>query len=85
MQLIYISDGNYDAGHYDLVMEKNDVEQKQKVDDLYKLWRHQKVYDLKDWNISEPGNNANYGNILKLIIQFNACHLCTFHFKGYSI
>ena len=61
VQLIYISDGIYDAGHYDLVIDTKDVEKLQKVEELYELWREQKVYDLKGWNITEPGNNANYG------------------------
>ena len=57
LQLIYISDGNYDAGHYDLVVESPD--QSEEIEQIYQVWRQQKIQELH--SSCDSGDNKSYG------------------------
>ena len=57
IQLLYISDGNYDAGHYDLVVKSPDV--MEEIELTYQYWREQKIKEL--CMSYEPPDNSSYG------------------------
>ena len=53
VELMYISDGDYDAGHYDLVVR--DPVRLSQIEEVYAVWREQKIRELYNWD------NRNYG------------------------
>ena len=61
VELIYVSDGNYDAGHYDLVVKSPD--QLAEIEEVYALWRERKVVELQNWN--NTADNSSYGMCIR--------------------
>lgn len=63
IQLLFISDGNYDGGHYDLVVTTE--QEADQVNDIYQTWRKERVKQLCLW--SEYEDNTSYGTLLFLV------------------
>lgn len=57
IHLIYISDGRYDSGHYDLVV--NSMEQSDEAEEVYKKWRQIRIRELQSWAMYE--DHLTYG------------------------
>ena len=63
--MVYLSDGQYDSGHYDLVV--SNTEQLEPIKAHYDEWRRERVAELKeigDWN-----NSGKYGTWKKILVR----------------
>jgi hypothetical protein len=57
---VYISDGEYDSGHYDLVVRLSEEVVENEI--YYKVWRQERVLDMvSDTTRHSRYNEANYG------------------------
>ena len=62
VELIYVSDGLYDAGHYDLVLKLDqDDERLQRVEKSYGKWRRSNVQEILEAVRREDSDNNTYG------------------------
>lgn len=60
--MIYVSDGLYDAGHYDLVLKLDqDDERLQRVEKSYGKWRRSNVQEILEAVRREDSDNNTYG------------------------
>lgn len=73
IRLIYISDGNYDSGHYDLAVES--LEEVNMINTIYYTWRDTKIREMRQWPIYK--DDHFYGEYMWCLCFFVACHTGT--------
>ena len=57
VELMYITDGDYDAGHYDLVVRT--PSRLDDIEEVYTVWRQQKIGELHNWD--DSSDDWSYG------------------------
>ncbi len=59
VNLLYVADGHFDSGHYDLALPARDAHW-EAVEDEYAEWRHKKIFELLGSDITET-DLSHYG------------------------